>query len=94
LLIQTDAPSSNVNIERSVLAFKSQFVLDNSVGHLFELDSASVFIVNESVPLKESDWWLNSDLAAVTLATQVEVHDWDREELSVATDIGWHGDLA
>lgn len=55
------------------------------------MHSPAVLVSNEHVALKESDWRLHSDLTAVTLAFQVEVHDWDREELSVRADIGWHG---
>ena len=72
------ALSNQVDIESlSVLAFHPHRILDGSLTDLTQLNTLVVVLPNESVSLEECDWGLNSNLAAVALTTQVEVHDWN-----------------
>jgi len=77
LIVQANTASLDINLEVPVHTFKTQLVLDDTISHFLELDGATVLVIDESVSLEECDWGLNSDLAAVALTTQVEVHDWN-----------------
>ena len=77
----------------SILRFHAKLVAHDTLGHLQELDSLLVGLVDEAIALEEGDGWLNVDFARVTLTAQVELNHGDRQKLSVGTSIDRHGDL-
>ena len=76
------------------LAFKSELVLDLALRSLLEGDFLSVHVVDEGIALETAESWLNFNLAAVTLTTEVELDHWNRQELGVATDVSGHWNLS
>ena len=63
-----------------------------TLSELAQRNLLSISLIDVKVPFKESNRWLNLNLARVTLASQVEHDHRDAEELGVTSDVGrhWH----